>query len=109
MLAEKKIFFTEQEYLEQEELSEEKHEFYKGEIFAMSGGTVNHSLISANITSEFRKILKDKSCKVFDSNLRIRVNSNGLYTYPDASVVCGKPELAGNRSDTITNPVLIVE
>ena len=103
--------FTIEEYLRREADSIEKHEYLDGRIIAMAGGTPQHSLIIANVIGELRQRLKGKSCRVYDSNLRIRVPSTTLYMYPDLSVVCGPPEFDAqdrNRT-TVTNPRLLVE
>ncbi|MBK9256187.1 MAG: Uma2 family endonuclease [Saprospiraceae bacterium] len=100
---------SEYEYLEMEISSLEKHEYYQGEIFAMAGATVEHNRIATNITGEIYAKLKGKNCNVFNSDLRIHVESNSLYTYPDISVVCGEIEKLPDTFDTVTNPTLIIE
>jgi Uma2 family endonuclease len=101
--------FTPQEYLVQEEVSESKSEYFRGEIFAMAGGTANHSRIAVNATGELHQALRRFPCQTFNSDLRLLVEENGLYTYPDVMIVCGQLQFAPDRNDTITNPVLIVE
>ena len=96
---------TRDEYLLFEAESDSKHEFYRGEIFAMTGGTLNHSRISVNIASLLN--LKLKACKPTNSDMRVQTPS-GLDTYPDISVYCGKPELKDNDR-TLLNPVVIFE
>lgn len=100
---------SEAEYLEFERASPEKHELAGGEIFAMSGGTFEHSAVTANIIGEARNGLGDKSCRVLESNMRLRVPATGSYVYPDASIFCGRPEFTDDKRDTLTNPRLIVE
>ncbi len=109
MSAEIKKPISVEEYFQICEESDEKFQFFNGEIFAMSGGTMNHSLISNNVSSELRNVLKDKPCRVFDSNLRIAVDKNDSYTYPDTSVICGEIQFLENKKDTVTNPIVIVE
>ena len=101
--------FTPEEYLAIEDGADYKSEYYQGQIFAMAGGTVRHSQISSNIITALSNALSDKPCRVFNSDLRLNVQQNGLYTYPDMMVICGKVELLSGRQDTVTNPVLIVE
>lgn len=101
--------FTPEEYLAQEEVAQTKSEFFRGEIFAMAGGTPQHNAIAANAVAELRQALRRFPCQTFGSDQRILVQENGLYTYPDVVVVCGRLQFAPNRKDTITNPVLIVE
>jgi len=100
---------TPQEYLVRERQASFKSEFYQGEIFAMGGGSANHSLIAANFVRESGNALKGKSCSVFSSDLRVQVRSTGLYTYPDATIVCGELEFDDDQRDTIINPTVIVE
>jgi Uma2 family endonuclease len=103
--------FTIEEYLRLEVEAKQRHEYRDGRIIDMAGGSPEHSLIIANVIGEMRSQLKGKPCRVYDSNLRIRVPRTPLYTYPDVSVVCGQmqfdPEDAGRT--TATNPRLIVE
>lgn len=100
---------TPEEYLEIERAAEIRHQFLNGEMFAMSGGTPQHSLIKMNIGGELRSQLKGRPCTAFDSDLRVRTSPTGLYTYPDISVVCDELQFADGRRDTITNPVLLIE
>ena len=100
---------TPQEYLIREREASIKSEFYQGEIFAMGGGSANHSLIAANFVREAGNALKDKPCIVFNSDLRVQVQSTGLYTYPDATIVCGELLFDDDHRDTLLNPTVIVE
>ncbi|MFN3562751.1 MAG: Uma2 family endonuclease [Chloroherpetonaceae bacterium] len=102
----KKVYSLE-EYLALEATSQEKHEYYNGEIFAMAGGTFQHAVITLNIVSLLKKRLTGKTCRVLSEQMRIATPS-GLYTYPDASVYCGKPELSEAQTE-LRNPVVIVE
>lgn len=97
------------DYLALERNSELKSEFFDGEIFAMGGGSPTHSLIAANFVGEARQSLKGKPCVVYTSDLRVKVSSTGLYTYPDATIVCGDLQFDDERRDTVTNPTVIVE
>jgi Uma2 family endonuclease len=100
---------TEAEYLVLERKAEFKSEFFDGEMFAMAGGSLRHSLIATNLAGEFRNLLKGHRCLPFNSDLRVKVEATGLFTYPDLSVVCGEPQFADVQPDTITNPTVIVE
>ena len=101
--------YTIEEYLHLEEHSNLKHEFHDGQILAMSGGTPEHALYAANVIGILRAQLLDGPCRVYTSDLRVRVQASGLDTDPDASVVCG--ELLRDREDknAAVNPVLLVE
>lgn len=98
---------TRDEYLRFDTNSPQKHEFYRGKIFAMSGGTFNHSGIALNIATTLRNQLRGTSCQPMNSDMRITTPS-GLDTYPDISVFCNEPELSDNNC-TLRNPVLLIE
>ncbi len=103
--------YTPQEYYRLERDSEIRHEYYNGEIFAMAGGTNEHSIIVANIIGELHHRLKGKPCGTRDPNMRLKVKATGLRTYPDVSVYCGEVEFDAEDevTHTATNPTLIVE
>ncbi len=98
-----------EEYLQRERQAEIKSEYFDGEIFAMAGGSLNHSLIAANFIGETRQFLKNGPCQIFTSDLRVKVDATGLYTYPDATVVCGQLEFDDEKRDTLVNPTVLVE
>lgn len=100
---------TEAEYLEIDRAAEFKSEFYAGELFAMAGGSPTHNVIAANVIRELGTQLKQRPCRVFPSDQRLKVSETGLYTYPDVTVVCGELRLDDDRRDTLLNPTLIVE
>jgi Uma2 family endonuclease len=98
-----------EEYLAIERAAEFKSEYYDGHMCARAGGSLLHSLIAANLTGELRQRLKQKSCRVFTADLRLRVSAQRLYTYPDVTVVCGEPKPADDQKGTLVNPAMIVE
>jgi len=101
---------TEAEYLALERAAVDvKSEFYDGEIFAMSGGTRWHSCIATNMAIELGKKLEGHRCRPYNTDLRVKVETSRLYTYPDLSVVYGEPQFVDAKMDTLTNPTLIVE
>jgi Uma2 family endonuclease len=104
-----KMKLTIEEYLEFENASEEKHEYYQGEVFAMSGPKVAHNIIAGNIFGELKQKLKGKSCQPFTSDQRIYIPSNTLFTYPDISIVCDDIETKDNDEWNILNPTVIIE
>lgn len=97
------------EYLTWEEVSGGKHEFYRGEVFAMAGTTIQHNRISTNILARLHQLLEGRECEPFGSDLRIRVNAFDLSTYPDVSVVCGGEQVDAVDRHAITNPRVIFE
>ncbi len=101
--------WTPEEYLAWERLQPEKHEYHGGEVFAMAGATFEHNLIVANTCAELGAALRQKPCRVCASDLRVKIPATGLYTYPDATVVCGRPEFEDDTLDTLLNPLVLVE
>jgi len=101
--------FTPKEYLALERRSETRNEFYNGEIFAMSGASREHNLISVNVLRDIGNQLEDRPCEAYTSDMRISIEVTGLYTYPDVSVVCGEPRFLDSEVDTLLNPTVIVE
>ena len=100
--------FTAAEYLRIERAATYRSEFCRGEMFAMAGGSPKHSLIKMNLAGALWNRLRGHRCTAYDSDLRIRCPT-GLYTYPDASVICGELEFDDEHKDTVLNPTLIVE
>lgn len=96
-------------YLEMENASPEKHEYYRGEIVAMSGAKVPHNRISANLLATLGQKLKGKSCRPFGSDQRIHIPSNTLFTYPDISIVCGEVITLNDDDYNVLNPTVIIE
>jgi Uma2 family endonuclease len=105
----KTSFVAVEEYLAREREAEHKSEYLNGEIFAMAGASRPHNLIAGNIYGELYIQLKNRSCNVYPSDMRLKVSSSGLYTYPDVMVVCGEEEFDDDEEDTLLNPTLIVE
>lgn len=103
------IKYTADEYLELEETSLEKNEFYQGEIFAMAGASIPHNEIVMNASVTIGSFLVGKKCRIFPSDLRIHVISNSLYTYPDLSIICEGMQTLGKRKNTVTNPTVLIE
>lgn len=108
MTAATKPYYTPEQYLQLERQAEYKSEYYDGEIFAMAGGSPEHSLVAANVTRELGQQLLEKPCRVYNSDLRVHT-SETLYTYPDVTVVCGEPQFSDENGDTLLNPTVIVE
>jgi Uma2 family endonuclease len=96
-------------YLAAEETADVKHEYLRGEVFAMAGGTPAHARLAAAIIGELRNALADRRCEVFTSDLRVRIDGTDLSTYPDVTVVCSDFQPATIDRNAATNPVLIVE
>jgi Uma2 family endonuclease len=100
--------YTFTEYLELEEIARVRHEFFDGEIYAMAGGTPEHAAMAAAITTALGRQL-DPACRVYSSDLRVRILATGLATYPDVTVVCGASERDPESATHVTNPKVVVE
>src|SRR5437667_11140266 len=85
-------YVSPEEYLRLELQAEYKSEYLNGEIFAMSGANRQHNLITVNIARELSQQLIGRPCEAYSSDMRVKVRSNGLYTYPDVIVVYGEPQ-----------------
>jgi len=101
--------YTIEEYLEMEELATEKQEYYKGEIFAMSRAKHPHNIVKKNLYIGLAGKLKGKPCQPWDSDSRVHIQKNTLFTYPDISVVCGDPEFLNDDEWNLLNPTVIIE
>jgi Uma2 family endonuclease len=102
-------YLTPSEYLSVERKSEYKSEYIDGMIVAMTGASREHNLIAVNISREFSRQLKGRRCETYASDMRVKVPSTRLYTYPDVVVVCGEPQFEDGELDTLLNPTVIVE
>ncbi len=100
---------TETAYLVFEDESEIKHEFSGGQVYAMTGGSVRHGVITANTIIHLGNQLSNRNCSVIGSDVRVHIKSKGAYRYPDVMVFCGEPAYREGRTDTITNPIVLVE
>jgi Uma2 family endonuclease len=97
------------EYLAFERDAEVKHEYVNGRVYAMAGGSTEHSRLQARLVAELTLALGDRPCEVFTSDLRVRVLETGLSTYPDVSVICGRIDRAIDDHHAATNPSLLAE
>lgn len=100
---------TYEEYLALEERSQTKHEYLRGEMIAMAGGTPEHAALAMAFGAALTVALRGKPCRVYSSDLRIRVRETDLATYPDVAVVCGRLEISPDDRSGVINPLLIVE
>ncbi len=104
-LAEKKT--TVAEYLEREEKSDIRHEYYDGEVFAMAGTTMNHNDIVDNVRSLLKGFFRPKGCRVFAENIKVEAIQNFYYPYPDVIVTCAPTDIAGTY--IVRQPSILVE
>ena len=102
-------FISPKEYLARERAAETKSEYLRGEIYAISGGSPEHSTIIVNVTMAIGSQLKGTPCRAHSSDMKVRSTFAGLYSYPDLSIVCGEQRFHDERRDVIVNPTVIVE
>jgi Uma2 family endonuclease len=100
---------TPEEYLALERKAETRSEYLVGRIHALTGAGRQHNRIAANLVRELANQLRGRPCDVFVSDMRVKVDPTGLYTYPDLAVVCGEPRFEDRHLDTLLNPVVIIE
>lgn len=102
-------YYTIEQYAAMEETATYKSEFLAGRIYAMSGGTPNHSLIAGNIIRELGTLLRRGPCQVYTSDLRVSIMPLDVETYPDVTIVCGEPHVNPFDKNSIINPSVIFE
>ncbi len=102
--------YTYAQYVALEKVSDVKHEFLDGEIYAMAGGSEDHSALAAEILRALGNAIGDRPCRAHTSDLRIYVEAVGLATFPDGSVICGAlQQHPPSPEATAINPVVLVE
>lgn len=100
---------TAAEYLALERQAETKSEYHDGQMVAMMGASRWHNLIAMNVSARLHLQLEGRPCETYASDMRVKVDPTGLYTYPDVTVVCGEAEFEDAELDTLLNPTVIVE
>jgi Uma2 family endonuclease len=102
---------TIEEYLATLQDSDQKYEYHDGAIFAMAGGTLNHSRINTNLLVEIGSELRRKGseCEPFNSDARLYIEAFNKIVFPDSMVVCGEVESSKRDSEAVTNPKVIIE
>lgn len=98
-----------EEYLATEREQETRNEFIAGQVYAMTGAKESHNLIVINLAAELRARFKQRPCRVFASDMKVRIDLADACTYPDIAALCGERRFHDQRRDVITNPSLIVE
>lgn len=102
-------YTTPEDYLAIERKATFKSEYFAGEIFAMSGASERHNLIAMNVAGELYLQFKGRPCKVYPSDMRVRVSPTGLYTYPDVIAVCEEAQFDDEHLDSLLNPTVLFE
>lgn len=100
---------TPEQYLEAEREASFKSEYFSGQIFAMAGASRRHNVLVGNLVRRLGNRLDGQPCETYPSDMKVLVRANGLYTYPDVTVVCGEPEFLNRDGDVLLNPLVIVE
>jgi len=97
---------TVEEYFELDEQSEIRHEYYDGEVYAMSGTTLNHNSIVGNVWAFFKSFFRKRGCRVFGESIKLKA-SDRYYLYPDVIVACEPKDTSGTYM--IEYPSILVE
>lgn len=103
------VFLTPEEYLAKERKALTKSEYRNGQIYTMPGASHEHNIIMGNTFAELHIQLRDRTCIVYPSDMRVKVSSTGRYTYPDVVVVCDEPQFEDSHFDTLLNPTVLIE
>lgn len=103
--------YTYEAYLALEAESETKYEFHDGFIVAFAGASPEHGQIAVNFSRATGNALEaaEKDCIIYNSHVKVHISATHRTFYPDASIVCEKPEKSEPDPQAITNPVLILE
>jgi Uma2 family endonuclease len=109
MTAQPKPYWTEQEYIAFERTSMIKHEYFDGHIYAMTGASRRHNLIAGNTLAALHSQLRKGPCQIFPSDMRVKIQKTGLYTYPDLVIICGEAQFTDDALDTLHNPLVLIE
>jgi Uma2 family endonuclease len=109
MSAQEKSYVTPEVYLAIERQAETKSEFVDGEIFLMAGASQSHNIITVNTSGELYLQFKHGTCQVFSNHMRVNINAQGNYVYPDVIALCEEPEFDDEHQDNLLNPALIIE
>jgi len=107
-MGEPKLRMQGDEYLAFDRAASGKHELWDGEVFAMSGASLEHNRIVRNLVRHLGNALEGMGCEVLPSDMRVRIKPRSRYVYPDVTIVCGPPRLEG-EADVLLNPNLVIE
>lgn len=101
--------YTFDDYLDVEAMSDVRHEYLNGEIYALARGTPQHAALAASVIGQLAPQIRGQDCRPYSSDLRVRIPATGLATYPDAAVICGKPEHDPSSPTHVINPIVLFE
>jgi Uma2 family endonuclease len=100
---------TQAEYIATEATAEVRHEYLRGEVFAMAGGSLEHAALASALARDVGIALQGKPCRAFSSDARVRIEATDMITYPDLSVVGGELRRSPQDERAILNPVVLFE
>lgn len=103
------IYLSPEEYLTLERQAEYKSEYFNGVVYAMSGASERHNLITLNTAADLLFQLRGRPCRVYSNDMKVRLPDSRKFFYPDVIVVCGQPQFHDERTDILLNPILIIE
>lgn len=109
MASQTKTVLSEEDYLARERRAETKSEYFGGEVVCLAGASADHNLIVTNLVRELSTRLKGRPCRVYSSDMRVKVPGAATYAYPDVVVVCGPNKFDDQQRDTLLNPVVVIE
>lgn len=101
--------YTAEQYLEMERRADTKNEFINGQIYAMSGANRIHNQITFNLAGLLHSQLRGRPCEAYVTDMRVKISSTGMYTYPDVAALCGEAHFEDTHLDTLINHTLIIE
>jgi Uma2 family endonuclease len=104
-----KTLLSPEEYLKMERASEQRSEYFNGEVFSMAGASRRHNRIVTNLVAGLDNQLKPRPCNVYSSDMRVKISAIGLYTYPDVVVTCGEEQFEDEHNDTLLNSTVLIE
>lgn len=109
MSSQPNTYISPEEYLAAERRAEYRSEYFAGEMFAMAGASKRHNLITGNISRVLGNQLLERPCNVYSVDMRVKIGETVKYTYPDIVATCGEEQFEDAESDTLLNPMLIIE
>ncbi|WP_201246613.1 Uma2 family endonuclease [Halochromatium salexigens] len=110
MAVQQQLDYSVEDYLAIErEAVNEKCEYVAGDVFAMTGASFRHNLINTNLVRRIGNQLEKGPCMAIANDMRVRIESADACTYPDFIALCETPSFFDDRTDTLTNPALIIE
>ena len=97
------------DYLELEKETNERHDYFYGEVFCLAGGTIRHSQLIFSSSNILNKFLQEQKCITLTNDVKLELDINQFYVYPDVVISCDKDDLSDSKGTIIKNPVIIVE